>query len=219
MPSEHLVHSPGVGAGSGRCILALLLLYYKRGGTDEHPMMGTRLGSKQRKGFGMTSRKRNKTALAEDMLRKAERYEGMGDFRKAFKCLLAGAQLGDAGSQLNLGNFYALGTGVRRNPSKSAYWYRKAYRNGYGVGARNLAIDRRNEGNMRSAVVWFRRAIAMKDGEAYIELAKIYSARKGGRRAVVGLLRRALRLSRYDISEAGREEAESLLKTMAGTRT
>jgi TPR repeat protein len=78
-----------------------------------------------------------------------------------------------------------------------------------------LAIDKRNEGNIRSAVVWFEKAIAMKDGEACIELAKIYTARKGGQSAAARLLRRALRLNRDCISEAGRE-AELLLNGIRG---
>ena len=165
----------------------------------------------------MTSAKRDKTTDPERLFSEAEHYEEMGDFRNAFKCLLAAAQLGDAGSQLNLGNFYAWGTGTRRSLEKAAYWYKKAYRNGYSTGALNLAIDRRNAGNVRSAVIWFKKAIAMSNGEACIELAKICKTRKGGQKTAADLLRRALRMSRDDISEAAKEEAESLLKAMAKT--
>jgi TPR repeat protein len=163
----------------------------------------------------MTSVKRDKTPDPEGLFLEAEQSEEKGDFRHAFKCLLAAAQLGDTGSQLNLGNFYASGKGVRRNLEKAAHWYKKAYKNGYSTGALNLAIDRRNEGRVRSAVIWFKKAIAMNDGEACIGLAKIYNARKGGQKAATSLLRRALLLSRDYISEASKEEAESLLKQIA----
>jgi TPR repeat protein len=158
--------------------------------------------------------KRDKSVDADKLFLQADKFEEARDFRNAFKCLLAAAQLGDSSCQLNLGNFYAWGRGVRKNLDKAAYWYKKAYKNGYSTGALNLAIDRRNEGNVRSAVVWFKKAIAMKDGEACFALAKIYNARKGGRKATANLLRRALRLSRDYISDASREEAESLLKVI-----
>lgn len=160
----------------------------------------------------MTSSRHDKTPNAEDLFREAEQHEEKGDFRGAFNCLLAAAELGHHMSQLNLGNFYASGTGVRRDLAKAAHWYKKAYKNGNNDGALNLAIDRRNEGNLRSAVVWFKKAIAMNSGEACIELAKMYGARKGGQRAAANLLRRALRMSRDNISELAREKAKSLLK-------
>ncbi len=163
----------------------------------------------------MTLAKRNKTADPKRLLLEAERYEETGDFKSAFKSLLAGALSGDSGCQANLGNFYASGKGTRRSLEKAAFWYKRAYRNGAGYAASNLAIDRRNAGNMRSAVFWFKKAIAQKDGDACILLAKIYKARKGGRKLAVPLLRRALRMNRNYIAESGREEAEFLLKELA----
>jgi len=67
-------------------------------------------------------------------------------------------------------------------------------------------------------VIWFKKAIAMNNGDAHIALAKIYNARKGGQRAATDLLRRALRMSRDDISDAGKEEAESLLNQIKKTQ-
>lgn len=166
----------------------------------------------------MTSSKHDKTPNAEGLFREAEQHEEKGDFRGAFKCLLAAAQLGHHMSQLNLGNFYASGTGVKRDLAKAAHWYKKAYKNGNNDGALNLAIDKRNGGNIRSAVIWFKKAVAMNSGEACIELAKIYKARKGGQKTAADLLRRALRMSRDNISEAGKEEAESLLTALAKRR-
>jgi TPR repeat protein len=162
----------------------------------------------------MTLAKRTKKLDPEKLFLEAERYEETGDFKSAFKSLLAGALLGDSGCQSNLGNFYASGKGTRRSLEKAAFWYKRAYRNGAGYAASNLAIDRRNAGNIRSAVVWFKRAIAQKDGDACILLAKIYKARKGGHKAAVALLRQSLRMKRNYMTESGREEAESLLKEL-----
>lgn len=159
----------------------------------------------------MDREKHARIPAAEQLFLEAEQFEEKSDFRNAFRCLLAGARLGDSGSQLNLGNFYASGKGTRKSLEKAAYWYKKAFKNGYSTAAHNLAIDRRNQGNVASAELWFKKAIAMGDGEACIELAKIYKTRKGGRRSAASLLRRALRLNRDCISEAGRDEAKSLL--------
>jgi len=162
----------------------------------------------------MTVAKRTKKLKSEKLFLEAERFEEAGDFKSAFKSLLAGAQLGDSGCQSNLGNFYASGKGTRKSLESAAYWYKRAYRNGAGYAASNLAIDRRNAGNIRSAVIWFKKAIARKDGDACILLAKIYIARKGGQKTAVTLLRQALRMNRNYLSERGREEAESLLKQL-----
>ncbi len=161
----------------------------------------------------MALKQGNQLKVAQ-LFREAEKHEEAGNLKIAFERLLAGARLNDSSCQVNLGNFYANGRGVRRNLKKAAYWYKKAYRNGSSCGALNLAIDRRNEGNGRSAVIWFKKAIAMNNGDACIELAKTYKNRKGGEKAAAGLLRRALRL---EICEASEEEAESLLKELKET--
>jgi TPR repeat protein len=161
----------------------------------------------------MASLKDNKTPSAEALFLEAERCEENRNFRAAFKHLLAAAQLGHAMSQVSLGNFYASGRGVRKDLEEAANWYRKAYRNGYRDGALNLAIDKRKQGELRSAVVWFKKAIAMNSGDACVELAKIYLARRGEQKSAASLLKRALRMSRDNISADTKKTAESLLKT------
>jgi TPR repeat protein len=151
----------------------------------------------------------------ERLFNEAYRHEEDGDLKRAFQCLLAGARLGDSGCQVNLGNFYAAGTGTRKDMAAAAYWYRKGYRNGDRTGALNLAIDHRNAGRTRSAVIWFKKAIAMNDGDSCIHLAKIYMQRKGGRSAAISLLKQVLPMNRSDVSKEGKEEAKSLLQTIA----
>jgi len=155
---------------------------------------------------------------AEVLFREAEQCEEKGDFGTAFNRLVAAAKLGDPLSYLNLGNYHASGTGTAKDLKKAAYWYKKAYQSGLSSGALNLAIDRRNEGNLRSAIVWFKKAIEMNSGDACIELAEIYGARKGGQRAAAQLLRRALQLTKDGISDDARKKAQSLLKTVAFPR-
>ena len=186
-------------------------------GLSEKGTQGTQYATRMPKEISMTAAKRKKTADAEKFLLEAERYEESGDLKSAFKSLLAGARLEDSGCQANLGNFYSSGKGTRKSLEKAAYWYKRAYRNGAGYAASNLAIDRRNAGNIRSAVIWFKKAIARKDGDACIPLAKIYIARRGDQKVAVAvtLLRQALRMSRDYLSQSGREEAESLLQELA----
>ncbi len=162
----------------------------------------------------MTNTKRDTAQDTESLFNEADECEEMGDLRGAFKRFLIAAQLGHAMSQVSLGNFYASGKAVKRDLEEAAHWYKKAYKNGYRDGALNLAIDRRNQGNSRSAMVWFKKAIAMDSGDACIELAKIYGARKRGQKAAANLLKRALRMSKDDISEDTKEKAEFLLKAM-----
>jgi len=72
----------------------------------------------------MTAAKRNRTHDPEKFLRAAEQFEESGNFKSAFKSLLAGALLEDSGCQANLGSFYASGKGMRRSLEKAAFWYR-----------------------------------------------------------------------------------------------
>lgn len=164
----------------------------------------------------MNSVKHDKTLEAERLFNEADQYDEKGDFKNAFKCFLAAAHLGNTGCQVNLGNYYSWGKGVRKNPDKGVYWYKKAYKNGDDTGAFNLAMHRKNEGNLRSAVFWFRKVVAKNnDGDAYVELAKIYIGRKRGQKAAARLLTRALRMNEMLMSGGGKEEAESLLKEIS----
>ena len=150
----------------------------------------------------------------EALFIEAERYEEEGAFEKAFKCLLAAAKAGHTGSQVNLGSFYSAGKGVHKSSKDAAYWYQQAYKNGDGTGAFNLAVDKRNEGNLRAAIRWFKRAVDMRYGEAAVELAKLYMSRRGGKPVAVELLKSVQSMKRYEISEDAKEESLALLSSL-----
>ena len=137
----------------------------------------------------MNTREPDNALDPEKLFVEADEFEEKGNFKRAFQSFLAAARLGHAGCQVNLGNFYAAGKGTRKDMAAAAYWYQKAYRNGDRTGALNLAIDRRNGGRTRSAVIWFKKAIAMNDGDACIALAKIYKDRNGREEAAISLLK------------------------------
>lgn len=152
------------------------------------------------------------------LFRQAELCEEDGSFRQAFRYLLKGAQLNHVMSQVNVGNYYSSGKGVTRDLNKAAYWYKRAYQNGDSDGALNLAIDQRNQGRLRSAVLWFKRAAAMKNGDAFIELAKLYGSSRKNKPVAMNLLLAALRLDSSHISDEARESAERLVKSLRSER-
>jgi TPR repeat protein len=163
----------------------------------------------------MPPQKQKSTPDPESLFVEADHFEEKGEFKKAFQCLLTAAELGHSGCQVNLGNFYASGKGIKRNLEEAAHWYKEAYKNGNSTGAHNLAIDLRNHGKTRSAEIWFKKAVEMKDGSAYVALAEMYLDRRNGKKAAVDLLKRALLLSRSDISDDDKEKVESLLKELS----
>lgn len=151
---------------------------------------------------------------ADELFRDAEQKEGRGDFSGAFDSHMAAARLGNVLSQLALGNCYSRGRGVQKNTQEAARWYMKVYRNGISAGAVNLSVDLQNQGNIRGAIAWLKRAAAMDDGDACVQLARIYLKRRGGTKVATGLLRKAVSFSSSETSDDAREQAEVLLKSI-----
>jgi hypothetical protein len=163
----------------------------------------------------MTRKTESSELSGEELFRDAELLEERGDFRGAFKSLLIAAQKGEILSQLNLGNYYAAGRGVPKDLREAARWYKRAYRNGRSAGAVNLSADLEKQGNIRGAIVWLKRAVAMNDGDACIRLAKIYLEKRNGTETASQLLKQAVSLSPGYISDDGRDEAKKLLNKIA----
>lgn len=153
-------------------------------------------------------------ADAETLFRASEIFEELGDVRSAFKCVAIGAASNHGSSQAKLGYMYSAGIGTKKDLRQAAYWYGRAYRNGQSVAAFNLAMDKKDQGDRRSAIAWFRKAAAQNYGDAFVELAKLYSQRGAMRPQAIKLLQRALRLGPDDIFDSSRQEAEALLKDM-----
>lgn len=149
---------------------------------------------------------------ADTLFRASEILEDLGDKRSAFKCVEAGATCKHGPSQTKLGYMYAGGIGTKKDLKQAEYWYATAYRNGQAVAAFNLGMDKRDQGDRRSAIAWFRKAAAKNYGDAFVELAKLYSDRARTRRQAVDLLQRAVRLDSEHIFDSSRHEAEALLK-------
>lgn len=153
------------------------------------------------------------TERADRLFRDADRLGDAGKHRQAFKLFLEAAELGDASAQLSLGNYYASGTGTRKNLAEAERWYKKAYKTGISSAANNLAIDKRDAQNFRSAILWFKKAVALEDGDAAVELAKLYIKLNRTPEALAAL-KQALAVPPSYISEDGREQAEALLEQL-----
>lgn len=154
--------------------------------------------------------KQARKSRAEELFNQASKFEEKGDMRSAFRFYLAAAKSGDSGSQLNVGNLYDAGTGVRRNRVAALYWYKRAYRRGSSSAASNIGIMWRNEKKLKLALEWFQKAVRMGDDEANLEIAKHYLLDERDPDKAVPHLEKV----RYSncVTEAGVEEATKLLK-------
>jgi TPR repeat protein len=154
-------------------------------------------------------RTRNKS-VAESLFRRADSQADAGNLRSAFRLMLAAARLGEISAQLNVGNYYVDGTGVRRNPSAGLYWYKKAYRRGYSSAAHNIGIYWKSAKDFRRALRWFEKAVAMGEEESNLDIGKYYLYQERDFRKAIQHFERVSPEGWN--SEAGVEEAEQLLR-------
>jgi TPR repeat protein len=150
----------------------------------------------------------------ENLFLKAEKADERGDLRSANQLWLEAARLGHTGAQVIVGNHYSLGRGLPKSLQKAAYWYRRAYKAGDESGALNLAVDKLTAGNARAAIFWLRRAIELRSGEAALELARLYSGKRGGKSKALELLKMTQRMRASEISEQAKKDAAALLATL-----
>src|SRR5579863_417820 len=99
----------------------------------------------------------------ELLFQRADKEWEAGNLRSAFRLFLAAAKAGDPSCQINLGNFYSGGIGVKPNRTSALYWYRRAYRQGYRSAASNIGMVYRDEEKLKKALAWFERAAKLKD--------------------------------------------------------
>lgn len=158
----------------------------------------------------------SKSLRAEELFIRADRCGDRGDYRTAFRLMLAAAKLGELGAQLNVGNYYDEGKGVRKNRTAALYWYKKACKRGYAAAASNIGVLYRTEGKYSRALYWFKRAIEMGDEEAHLEIGKHYMEHQHDLSRASEHLRKVLKAE--SVTEAGVEEAARLLKTIAENR-
>ncbi len=129
--------------------------------------------------------------------------------RSAFRLFLAAAKAGMVPAFRTVGQFYDRGDGVKANQEAALYWYRRAYRHGSDSAANNIGCIWRDRGNLGRAILWLKRAAKLGDGDANLNIAKIYLHRKRDLRKATDYLNRT-RKSRH-ATEGSKEEARLLL--------
>jgi TPR repeat protein len=154
--------------------------------------------------------KHSRKQYAEELFIQAGKQEENGDLRSAFRLYLAAAKAGDTSCQVNVGNFYDAGTGVRRNRLAALYWYKRVYRRGDSCAANNIGVMWRNDKKPKRALEWFRKAVRLGDDEANLEIAKYYLRNEPNPLKAIRHLEKVCQS--HCVTEAGKEEATKLLK-------
>jgi len=158
---------------------------------------------------------RNQDIDVDRLFRRACALWDRGQLAKAHELLLGLSERGDAGAQLNLGYFYDVGLGVRKNATKALYWYGRAYRQGNGSAANNIGTVWRDRGRKSRAIAWFKRAMQLGEVDSGIEIAKLFIER-GALRGAMRYLQTVVE-SEDSVSEASAEEARRLIRRLVPT--
>jgi TPR repeat protein len=155
----------------------------------------------------------------ESILLRADEKWNAGELRSAFRLFLAAAKLGDMIGQLNLGYFYDVGIGVKRNRNAARRWYLRSYRKGHASGASNIGTIYRDEEDTKRALIWFERAVERGDIDANLEIAKIYLRDKEQADKALPHLRCVVKAKAgTEVCVAFFEEAQRLLKKHGAKR-
>lgn len=103
--------------------------------------------------------------------------------RRVFSQVKAKAERGDAEAQLQLGFFYANGTGVAPDAVKACKWHRKAAEQGFARAQYQLGLDYANGEGVKAdkaeAVHWFHAAAEEGFAQAQLELGLCYLEGRG----------------------------------------
>jgi TPR repeat protein len=149
---------------------------------------------------------------ANELYRRGDEAWSKGHPRPAFRLFLAAARAGMEAAFSTVGNFYHIGIGVKANPDAALYWYRLAYRSGARSVANNIGCILRDRKKFGQAIEWFRRAVQQNDGDANLNIAKVY-LNKGDSVKTRSYLDKTRRSPWA--TEQSKEEARSLLRKMA----
>lgn len=117
-------------------------------------------------------------AAADKLAAEADRLHKNHAYHAAFKKYLQAAELGQLDAQVNLGFYYTVGHGTKRDDEKAALWFRRAAERGHKVAQSNLAgLYTSGRGVKRDytlALKWARLAAAQGYPAAYGRLGYLY---------------------------------------------
>lgn len=111
---------------------------------------------------------------SDELFNKANEAYEHGDYTLAFELFEKAALLGDVSAMERLAVLYDTGEGVQVDSDKSIYWDSQAISHGSVVSLFNLAETYRKLGNTREAKKCYEECLKHDDGEAALQLAKMY---------------------------------------------
>ena len=156
----------------------------------------------------------NKVAV---LYQRAEECWTKGELNAAFKLFLAAAKAGFVPAFDIIACFYGDGVGTKVDQGASLYWYMRSYRetsswyrNAHSTAANNIGCILRDRGEEKKAISWFQRAVKLGDGDANLNIARIYLRNGGNRRNAIHYLQKTIKAP-Y-VTDGSIEEAKALLK-------
>jgi TPR repeat protein len=145
----------------------------------------------------------------DDFFSQAETEYEKENFSLSLELFKKAAGLGDCHAMSRIAIMYDAGLGVVSDIEKSIEWDLKAIAAGSSTSLLNLGITYRRIGNIREAKRLFEIALGNGDGEAALELARLYSVSEKETEAVRKLL--GFAISSSDLSADSMDEAQRLL--------
>ena len=158
-----------------------------------------------------------RTIKAKTLYQRAHKHWRRGQLRSAFRLFLAAAKASMVPAFSTLGQFYDRGDGVRANEDAALYWYGRAYRHGDYSSANNIGCIWRDRKKFSRAISWLERAAKLGDGDANLNIAKIYLHNKHDLKKAIRYLNATCNADH--VTEASKEEARRLLKQVTRRTT
>lgn len=145
----------------------------------------------------------------DELFRQADEQYDLGNLEGAFKLFLEAAEQGDISAMSRLAMMYGAGEGAPQDVEKSIEWDLKSIELGDSISMLNLGITYRMKGDILKTKYWFERALAAGDGEAALQLAKLYMVSDKEQKNIRYYLNVAI--NHDSINEMSQEEACELL--------
>jgi TPR repeat protein len=157
----------------------------------------------------------NRQNQAAELYERGQKQWAAGKLSAAFRLFLAAAKTGFAPAFGTVAQFYDNGWAIKTNLETALYWYKRAHRSANSryrdsTAANNIGCILRDKGEQKKAISWFQRAAKLGDGDANLNIAKIYLRSEGSRQTAIRYLQKTCRAP-Y-VTDGSIEEAKKLLK-------
>ena len=139
-----------------------------------------------------------------------------GNLKEAFSLFGEAAHQGEIYAFNSIGYFFDSGLGLTANFDKALFWYKKAARAGDVLAWSNIGILYLNHGNERQAKYWLAKAVGNGDGDAALELARMFLRKKSNKGLAIGKEYLEAAIRSESVTECSRDEAKNLLSSLGG---